>query len=39
MVVVRNAKGKVTLAFPQGLREVDREGLMAAIEKLLKDLG
>ena len=39
MVAVRNAKGKVTLAFPKGLRETDREGLLAAIEKLLKDLG
>ena len=39
MTVVRNPKGKVTLAFPKGLREADREGLLAAIEKVLKDLG
>jgi ParB family transcriptional regulator, chromosome partitioning protein len=39
MTVIRNPKGKVTLAFPRGLREADREGLLAAIEKLLKDLG
>jgi ParB family chromosome partitioning protein len=39
MTAVRNPKGKVTLAFPKGLRESDRDGLMAAIEKLLKDLG
>jgi ParB family transcriptional regulator, chromosome partitioning protein len=39
MTAVRNPKGKVTLAFPKGLREQDREGLMAAIDKLLKDLG
>jgi len=39
MTLVRNPKGKVTLAFPKGLREADREGLMAAIEKVLKDLG
>ena len=39
MTVVRNPKGKVTLAFPRGLRQSDREGLLAAIEKLLKDLG
>jgi ParB-like chromosome segregation protein Spo0J len=39
MTAVRNPKGKVTLAFPKGLRESDREGLLAAIEKLLKDLG
>jgi hypothetical protein len=39
MAVSRNAKGKVTMAFPKGLRESDREGLLAAIEKVLKDLG
>jgi ParB family chromosome partitioning protein len=39
MSVVRNPKGKVTLAFPKGLRESDRQGLLAAIDKLLKDLG
>jgi ParB family transcriptional regulator, chromosome partitioning protein len=39
MTAVRNPKGKVTLAFPKGLRESDREGLMAALDKLLKDLG
>jgi ParB family transcriptional regulator, chromosome partitioning protein len=39
MTVVRNPKGKVTMAFPKGLRESDREGLMAAMDKLLKDLG
>jgi ParB family transcriptional regulator, chromosome partitioning protein len=39
MTVTRNAKGKVTLTFAKGLREADREGVVAAIEKLLKDLG
>jgi ParB family chromosome partitioning protein len=39
MTAIRNPKGKVTLAFPKGLRESDREGLMAAIDKLLRDLG
>src|ERR1700722_846320 len=39
MTLVRNPKGKVTVGFPKGLREADREGLMAAIEKVLKDLG
>jgi ParB family chromosome partitioning protein len=38
MTVVRNPKGKVTLVFPKGLRASDREGLLVAIEKLLKDL-
>jgi ParB family transcriptional regulator, chromosome partitioning protein len=39
MTAVRNSKGKVTLAFAKGLRESDRDGLVAAIDKLLKDLG
>ena len=39
MTVTRNPKGKVTLAFAKGLRAGDREGLLVAIEKLLKDLG
>ena len=39
MVVVRNPRGRVTMAFPKGLRESDREGLLAAIDKVLKDLG
>jgi ParB/RepB/Spo0J family partition protein len=39
MTMTRNAKGKVTLSFPKGLREADRDGVLAAVEKLLKDLG
>jgi ParB family chromosome partitioning protein len=39
LIVTRNAKGKVTFAFPKGLRTEDREGLLAAVEKVLKDLG
>ena len=39
MTLSRNAKGKVTLAFAKGLRAADREGLLVAIEQLLKDLG
>ena len=39
MTLTRNAKGKVTLAFAKGLRAADREGLLVAIEQLLKDLG
>lgn len=38
MSVTRNAKGKVTLGFPKGLRAADRDGLLVAIDKLLKDL-
>lgn len=39
MTVLRNPKGKVSFTFPKGLRESDRDGLMLAIEKVLKDLG
>ncbi len=39
MTVVRNPKGKVTVAFPKGLRKSDRDGLRAAIDKMLMDLG
>ena len=37
--VTRNEKGKVTLAFRSGLKASDREAVLAAIEKILKDLG
>lgn len=39
MTLNRNGKGKVTLAFSKGLRAADRDGLLVAIEQLLKDLG
>jgi len=39
MTFTRNAKGKVTLSFPKGLQATDRDGVVAAIEKLLKDIG
>ena len=39
LVVTRNPKGKVTMAFPTGLREADRQGLLVAVEQVLKDLG
>jgi ParB family chromosome partitioning protein len=39
LIVTRNPKGKVTFAFSKGLRETDRDGLLAAIEKVLKELG
>ena len=38
-VLTRNAKGKVTLAFPKGLGRSDREAVIEAIEQILKDLG
>jgi hypothetical protein len=37
--VTRNPKGKVTLAFPEGFKGVDRDAVVAAVEKILKDLG
>ena len=37
-MVMRHAEGKVTLGFPKGLRESEREGVLAAIDKLLQDL-
>jgi ParB family transcriptional regulator, chromosome partitioning protein len=38
-VLTRNAKGKVTLAFPKGLGKGDRDAVMQAMEQILKDLG
>lgn len=39
VVVTRNPKGKVTLAFPKGLRVTDHEGAIQAFTQILKDLG
>ena len=39
VIVTRNAKGKVTLAFPQGLKGVDKAEVIAAVEQIVKDLG
>jgi ParB family chromosome partitioning protein len=36
--VTRNPKGKVTLAFPEGFKGVDRDAVVAAVDKILKDL-
>ena len=36
--VTRNPKGKVTLAFPEGVKGVDRDAVVAAVDKILKDL-
>lgn len=38
VTVTRNARGKVTLAFPQGLSGVERESVLQAVEQILKDL-
>lgn len=37
--VMRNPKGKVTLTFRSGLKAADREAVIAAMEKILSDLG
>ena len=39
VLVARNARGKVTLAFPSGLKGVDKADVLAAVEKILVDLG
>ena len=39
VTVTRNARGKVTLAFPQGLQGVERAEVINAVEEILKDLG
>jgi hypothetical protein len=39
VVVTRNPRGKVTLAFPKGLRGTDHDGAIAAFSQILKDLG
>jgi ParB family chromosome partitioning protein len=37
--LMRNPKGKVTLTFRTGLKAADREAVIAAMEKILADLG
>lgn len=39
VIVTRNARGKVTLAFPQGLKGVDKDAVLTAVEQIVKDLG
>jgi ParB family chromosome partitioning protein len=39
VVVTRNARGKVTLAFPQGLAGVPAADVVSAVEQIVKDLG
>ncbi|MGH8254644.1 MAG: hypothetical protein ACRET0_00315, partial [Steroidobacteraceae bacterium] len=39
VAVTRNARGKVTLAFAQGLAGVDKADVVAAVEQIVKDLG
>jgi ParB family chromosome partitioning protein len=39
VIVTRNARGKVTLAFPQGFGGVEKADVLAAVEQVFKDLG
>lgn len=39
VIVTRNARGKVTLAFPLGLKGVEKEEVLAAMGQILRDLG
>jgi hypothetical protein len=39
VIVTRNARGKVTLAFPQGLAGVQKAAVVAAVEQIVQDLG
>ena len=38
VTVTRNARGKVTLAFPQGLTDVDKTVVLQAVEQIIKEL-
>lgn len=38
-ILVRNPRGKVTVAFPKGLGLGDRDAVILAIDQILKDLG
>lgn len=39
VIVTRNGKGKVTLAFPKGVSAADREAVLAAVGQIVADLG
>jgi ParB family chromosome partitioning protein len=39
VVVTRNARGKVTMAFPQGFAGIGKSEVLTAIEQIIKDLG
>ena len=39
LLMTRNARGKVTLAFPKGLKGLEKSEVMAAVEKVWKELG
>jgi ParB family transcriptional regulator, chromosome partitioning protein len=39
VTVTRNARGKVTLAFPQGLQGLEKAEVLTAVEQILKEMG
>ena len=39
VMVTRNARGKVTLAFPKGFKGVEKTEVLAAVEQVCKELG
>ena len=39
VTVTRNARGKVTLAFPQGLQGLEKGEVLTAVEQILKEMG
>jgi ParB family transcriptional regulator, chromosome partitioning protein len=39
VIVTRNARGKVTLAFAQGLQGANKDDVLKAMEEIVKDLG
>lgn len=39
LIVTRNARGKLTLAFPKGLAGLEQADVLGAMEQVLKDLG
>lgn len=38
VLVTRNARGKVTMAFPQGLQGLEHAQILSAVEQILKDI-
>ena len=38
VLVTRNARGKVTMAFPQGLQGLEQSEILAAVEQIVKDI-
>jgi ParB/RepB/Spo0J family partition protein len=39
LMLTRNPRGKVTLAFPQGIQADAKDEILAAVEQIIKDLG